>query len=152
MKRFAFRLQKVLDLRLYAEKEAQLRLAAKEGECLQLENYINDCLMRKAQAFLQRGSEGVQIQDLLAFEFFAKKMDQEAERSQTLLAQKILEREELQRAFVEARKHRKVLDNIRDRRRDQWKKERLKEEVKAMDDMNTKAYIRKLQDQEVHHG
>lgn len=143
MKKFAFRLEKVLELRRYKEKEVELRLAAKEGECLQLEHLILALMQRNRQAFLERGQSAMDISALLAYDNFSRRMEKEIERNQQLLVQKQMEREVIQREFLEVQKKRKVLDKLKEKKYVAFRQEFKREEIKRLDDLSTAAFLRK---------
>jgi len=143
MKRFIFRLEKVLDLRSYEEKQAQLKLAAQNAKCQILENEIVNLRQRKASAFLERGSAASDAFTLLAYENYGHRLDSQAQRKTAEFEKEWMKREELLELFLEAQKKRKVLDKIRDKRHQQWHIERNRQEVKKVDDIVTGAYSRK---------
>lgn len=143
MKKFTFRLEKVLELRLYKEKEIEMRLAAKEAECAALENLILSLMLKKRTSFEGRTRAGLDVDLLLSYEKFDRRMEREIDENQKILAQRTIERDEIQKDFLEAQKKRKILDRLKDRKYEAFRLEYNRHESKRVDDLNTSAYIRK---------
>ncbi len=144
MKRFQFRLESVLSLRKHVEREWELKLADITGKCLLLENAIRQC-QRNILASLDERRAGEGALDLALFmqyELFMARMRQEIEEHKATLVIRQREREEIQKAYLEAAKKRKVLDKLKERRAAEYYTAVRREEFNVMDEVNNSALIR----------
>lgn len=144
-RRFRFRLEKILELRLWEEKQAEIKFAAAAGECARLEGQIQALMVRRRDSFRHRLSGGSDITLLLSYEAFGRRLTKEIEEAEKVLAQKTVERDELQALFLEARKKRKVLEKLEEKKRLQFRQEEEKRQVRILDDLNSAAFIRKME-------
>lgn len=144
MKRYHFRLEKLLSLKKYNEKEWEIRLAQAAGECIRIENRIQHNLFEKARTLQHRRFTGpVQTNELLNSEFYIRRLGQENTQLEGELVEKEAKRETVRQEYLEASKERKVLDKLKERQAGVFYREQLREEVKGMDDINNAMYIRK---------
>jgi len=136
MKAFHFKLERLLNLRKYREREWEIRLAEVTGRCVRLSKEIEERTGRKAEVFL-RGNLGASASEYLAVHGFMKRLDQEIERKSAELASNEREREAVQEKYLEYSRERKVLDNLKAKRESEYRKIQKVEEVKQIDDINT---------------
>ena len=137
MKRFRFKLERILALRAYKERDWELKLAGATGKCIQLAREIDDRTRRKAHSTLRSIEERKVISDLMQNHLYMSRLDQEMQNMQFQLIEREKEREEIQAAYLEASKDRKVLSNLKEKRSNAYSRERRVEEVKEVDDINT---------------
>ena len=145
--RFRFRLEKVLELRRWEEKQAELALAAITGECLNLQRQITSVKEERLSALSRRRPQD-SVTVLLSLEAYAQRLSKLAETVQGKLDQKLTEREGAQKKFLEAQTKRKVLDKVEEKRRLEFKKAEFQREAKRQDDLNTAAFVRKMKARE----
>jgi flagellar biosynthesis chaperone FliJ len=69
-RRFRFTLQKVLDLRLWDEKQAENLLSAKTGQCSVCQQAIEELYLRRRDKFLGRASGGLDLTVLAVHDAF----------------------------------------------------------------------------------
>ncbi|MDY7027546.1 MAG: flagellar export protein FliJ [Spirochaetota bacterium] len=145
MRRFQFNLEKILELRRYHERQCELRLGEATGRCNALHCQIQERSVRKKNVFAKRGAMGRDISSFLSVEYYTLRMDREIEGLQRELEQAEAERRERQIEFLEASKKRKILDKLKDRKQSLYYREQLKTEQKALDDISSSMYIRRLE-------
>lgn len=123
MKRFAFRLERVLELRQAAEKERARELAQALNEEESEREALRQGLVRLAEARTQlAGSAGSapRAGTLRNLELSVTLLSRQAEELQTS-HERSLERLEAERQHYEqARRDRRVLERLREQRREAW--------------------------------
>jgi flagellar FliJ protein len=134
MKRFAFSLQKLLDLREFREKEAELALgravSARDAIQLKLESVGR---LRVEATMARQGA--VPLAELLSIENYVKRLDIEKERLLEELAAAELVVERSRAEYVERMRDRQVISKLKERKSDEWRKEMLDSEADALDDI-----------------
>ena len=143
-RRFQFNLQKILDLRLWEEKQAENLLSAKTGQCATCERTIVELSLRRREAFLSRGVGGLDLNVWAFHDRFRLRLDQEISNKEKELARLTLEREELLKAYLQTRRRREVLSKLAERQTLAFKKDEQKREALQLDDLNTAVFIRKM--------
>ena len=139
MKRFDFSLQKVLDFREFEKKQAEAEL----GKAVAEETKIQDTLNLIAQAHatsVQTADATKDVSGMFAVQNYFRLLNQRKEEALTSLAQAQVITEEKREAMREAMKNCKVLENLRDKRKADWKKQNLKAEENEIDDIVTSKY------------
>lgn len=150
MKRFHFRLEKVLNLKKHSEKDWELKLARADGECIRIESTIQRNLYEKARSLKTRRLIGTLHMDSLMYsELYMRRLTRSNEQLQEELVRKEMEREDVRKGYLEAAKERKVLDKLKERQAGYFYKKQRIEEMKAVDDMNNSMYVKK---QEIREG
>jgi flagellar export protein FliJ len=144
MAKFRFRLQKILGLRLAAEKVAGQALATVNGQCQVLELAIVELMTRTQTSFLGRQSAGTHWSALRSFDLYAQRLALEIEAKEKALATKRVEREEKMAAYLEARKKVKTLEKLSERQLAEFSETQEHLEILRLDDLNTAAFIRKM--------
>lgn len=141
MKRFNFRLERLLALRKHKEREWEIALATITGRCVALQREIDDMAKRKAFAFSHKYRRGLSDLDYVrATALYMQRLDATTKRKQEELIQTSLEREGIQKKYLDASKDRKVLDKLKERRAREYYREAREEEVKSMDEINTSLF------------
>ncbi len=134
MKRFRFTLQKLLDLREFREKQAELELgkanAARDAIKLELE----DVARKRVKASMER-SGAIPLQDLLAIERYLTRLDAKKDALLEDLAAAELVVERARGKYLEASRDRQVISKLREKKEASWKKDYLSEEAATLDDI-----------------
>lgn len=134
MKRFSFSLQKLLDLRSFKEKQAELELgkaiAARDAISLELESVAKK---RVTAAFERKGS--VPVQELLAIEHFITRLDRKKDKLLEDLATAELVVEKKREDYLVASRDKQVISKLREKKEDAWHREALAEEAATLDDI-----------------
>ncbi len=145
MLKFRFRLERLLDIRKYREREWELKLAVITGICVSLENEIKDVLAEKSRSFRRRYELfGNDVNGLKTMELFMARLERKAEKLKKELAIRELEREEIQKQYLAVSKERKVLEKLKEKRADEYYREQMQEEMKVLDDISTGARAREF--------
>ena len=134
MKKFKFSLEKVLKIREFEEKEAQIEL----GKALAVVNDLNAQLKYIAEERIKSNESRANSSDLsflMAVENYINGLDYKKEQLLEQLAQAQLVVEEKQKIMIEAMQKRKALDKLKENQFKDYKKELLQEEEKILDEI-----------------
>ncbi|MDR2184914.1 MAG: flagellar export protein FliJ [Treponema sp.] len=142
MKRFRFSLEKVLELRAYREREAEIELGRTIGILTEIEKRIFGLAQERIKAAGERFSQGPgQIQN---YERYILRLDKTRDRLLEDAARAELKVAEAREAYLAASRERKAVDKIRERREQEYRKQMLTEETKILDDISGGSSARKL--------
>ncbi|MBO6220224.1 MAG: flagellar export protein FliJ [Treponema sp.] len=139
MKKFNFSLQKVLDFREFEKKQAEAELGKAVAEETKIQNTLDMIAKQHASSVLAADSMK-DINDMLYVQNYFRLLDYQKEQALTALAQAQVITEEKRDVMRNAMKNCKVLENLRDSRKDAWKKENIKAEENTIDDIVTSKY------------
>ena len=141
MRRFRFRLERLLELRAHREREALYRLAEATGHCVRLARRIQETASQRGAAY--RSAAGGLDLGLLAYrERYLAWLEATRRRLAEELARREKERLEVQQKYLEASRQRKVLEKLKERRAAEYYREARTEEFKVQDDMAASQFIR----------
>ena len=136
MKRFNFSLQKVLDFREFEKKQAEAELVKAVAEETKIQSTLD--MIAEAHASNVRTADSMKdLSGMLAAQNYFRLLNQQKEEAMMSLAQAKVLTEEKRDAMREAMKNCKALENLRDKRKDAWKKENYKAEENEIDDIVT---------------
>ena len=142
MKAFAYSLEKVLKLRKHYEDEAKIELGRAISVLADLEQKIfvlsGEIVSAKNAQFNPENSAAV----MQLYMFYLIRLDAAREQLLKEAAMAELKVEEAREAFLEASRERKVLDKLKEKRHEEYRKELLADEVKNVDDMYTSSQSR----------
>ncbi len=145
MKRFQFRLEKLLNLRRYREREWEQKLAVISGICIELENRIRTLEMEKNRISLLYGGESsINVSTLVSRELYVFRLNRGIEELGTELEEKRRELEKVRAKYLEVSRDRKVLEKLKVRLEKKYYKEQKLEEIKVIDDLTNAKTNRKL--------
>lgn len=144
MKRFRFELEKLLELRTYAEREAELALAREMGELASIESRIRALAEERAEVASRRFSRGVLVAEIRHSEAYILRLDQTKEKLLESAAAAQLAVEAAREKFIEASRERKIIDKLKEKRLAEHKKEMAAEELKTIDDISTGSRARRV--------
>ena len=139
MKRFKFGLEKVLKLRQHHEHEARVELGRAIGVLSGIENQIKKNAVSRNEAVQERftginsGSQDG-LQSMRAWDAYINRLERETERLMEEAAQAEVVVEEKRQLYVEASHELKVMENLKERREKEHRKEMFVEETKELDD------------------
>ena len=134
MKKFVFSLQKVLDLREFEEEKAKLEL----GKAVAEMERIKKLLAENAQNRVNAGYSRRDVSDVISLqtiENYILGLDIKKEKLLEDLAAAELIFEKKRDLFTEAMQAREVLTKLKDKQLSEYKKEALKQEEDALDDI-----------------
>ncbi|MBQ8679871.1 MULTISPECIES: flagellar export protein FliJ [unclassified Treponema] len=139
MKKFNFSLQKVLDFREFEKKQAEAELGKAVAEETKIQNTL-DMIAKQHASSVVAADSMKDINDMLYVQNYFRLLDYQKEQALTALAQAQVITEEKRDVMRNAMKNCKVLENLRDSRKDAWKKENIKAEENTIDDIVTSKY------------
>ena len=137
MQRFRFRLEPLLELRRYREREWELKMAEISGICLRLERRIDELNRERRKRFSERFQRtGTDPGMLRNYEIYLARLETEVSNLQTELAQRELDRDEVREQYLEVAKERKVLEKYRERKEETYYQDQLRIEAFGTEDSN----------------
>ncbi|MCM1321458.1 MAG: flagellar export protein FliJ [Bacteroides sp.] len=136
MKKFRFRLQKILDLREFEENEAKEALAASVAEISRINRELSEIARSRVSSANLRSGE-TNVAALIAIDNYIAVLDSRREELLSELAQAELAAEEKRAAYADAASRRKALDSLKDKKIAVYKKQLSKEEENTVDDIVT---------------
>jgi len=138
MKPFAFKLEKVLELRKYREEEAKIELGRAIGVLAGLESQLRALANERARAAAAQFSPGNSAAQIQQYMFYLLRLDAAKEQLLNDITIAEMKVEEARAEFIEATRERKVLDKLKEKRGKEYRKEMLAEETKMLDDIKGK--------------
>lgn len=135
MKRFSFRLEKLLNYRQFREKEAETNLGKANAarDAIQLE--LDSIALKRVRTAAER-RQGLSVPELLAIEHYITRLDTTKEQLLERLVLAELEVEKAREQYIKATRERRVLSKLREKKNDEWKKYVTEEEAATLDDIS----------------
>lgn len=134
MKRFKFRLQRVLDVRAQIRDEARQELVRRNNERdheLSVLRYLEQEYLNNA--LVDGGTYSAS--DLLAKGVYSERLEVAIEHQQVVVQQAIAKAEEALDVYIEASKEAKAIEMLREKKLEEFKEEVLKEEAAILDEI-----------------
>lgn len=145
MRRFAFRLEKVLELRAYREREWELKLADVTGRLLGVEREIEQWAGRRVAAAQRTVEAGpVDMDDMRNRAAYVALVDGRVGALHSRLASLEVERERIRERYLEASRRRKALSRLKERRSDEYYEDSLRDEYRMLDEIAGTSTARRL--------
>jgi flagellar FliJ protein len=145
VKRFHFRLDRLLELRSYRERQWLAKLAIASGHCIRLSHRISETGEAARGAFytdIKRGHE-LDLSLLTYREHYINRMNLEQRKLKKELEEKLRRRSEVQKNYQKVLRDKKVLENLKSKRESEYYAQAKLEEFKITDDLNSSQFIRK---------
>jgi flagellar protein FliJ len=149
LKKFAFRLQKVLDVRHLHEKE-KLGLLGREQKILETEEYKLDLFRRETETHIT----SVRIEQAQPFKVWSQNLNQsymrrikgvvEYQQGQVRNQMQMVETARIR--YIEARRDTKTIEQIKEKRHEEWKQEIAREETIQLDEFASRSHAVKEAD------
>ncbi|MBG81204.1 MAG: flagellar export protein FliJ [Phycisphaerae bacterium] len=140
MKRFKFQLQRILDVRMREERQAQRNLAVLNRQRSLIEQRLRSAESKRQTALEQRRSSLVgdlEIDQLRLQALMVHQQDRQARQLMLELAAMEPEREEARRILLQATTARRSLEWLRERTRARWLREQRRQERRDEQELNT---------------
>jgi flagellar FliJ protein len=140
LKRFKFGLEKVLKLRQYHEHEARVELGRAIGVLAGIENEIKRNAAIRGDAIrerftgINRGDDAAGSLSMYAWDAYINRLEQEADRLMEDAARAEIVVDEKRNLYIEASRELKVMQNLKERREKEHRKEMFAAETKELDD------------------
>ena len=149
MRRFAFKLEKVLELRSFVEREWELKLAEATRNVIEVESQIASWGKRRnATSALRTGTGAVDMIVLRSREEYLTRIDMAVQRLHGELATLEEQREEVRQGYIAASSARKALTRLKERRSEEYYKDALREETKVIDEIASTQAVRRIRESE----
>ncbi len=142
MKRFRFDLEKLLELRVYREKETEQALARAMGDLAAIEARLRELAGERVAVASGRFAPGRTAADMRSAELYLLRLEKAKEKLLEEAAKAELAVAAAREAYVEASRDRKILDKLKEKRKAEYRKTAAVEEVKTIDDISGGATAR----------
>lgn len=147
MKRFHFRLERLLEIRSHRERQWLAKLAAASGLCARLMRKISETGEATRGAFYidsRRGNE-LDLFVLAYRENYINRLGQERKSLEKELEERKRQHSEVQQKYQEVSRDKKVLEKLKEKRESDYYKQAKLGEFKEVDDLNSSQFLRKAQ-------
>lgn len=131
MRRFRFRLQKVLEHRERLEEEAKTAFLNARAQRLEAERLLEELLSLRTEWV---GRPATTLQDRLALERFLDALEDRERQQRIVIATLSDEEESLRQAWIEARKDAEAMRRLRRTAFDEWRAESERKEQADLDE------------------
>ena len=136
MKKFRFRLERVLQYRQVVRQEKKRELALKIAQLREAEKRMEE--LRQAQiANALPESRAVNLDEFMLRGRYAARLKEDIEKQQEVMAIAQRQVEEAREVYVEAAKEAKTLEMLKEKRKTEYEEYQNKEEDKILDEMAT---------------
>ena len=136
MKTFQFKLEKLLELRSYREREAEIALGHAIGELSRIEHEIKCTAEKRLEAAALRFKSGRSASEIRYTDLYILRLDRSADKLMEDAAKAELKVSEARDIYLEASKEKKILEKLKEKKAKDYKKFVLSEEDKAIDEIN----------------
>lgn len=148
MRRFNFRLEAVLRMRMHEEREVEHRLAEATGRCVILRRELTALVDRKNETYRARAGElESDVGYRLGRDAFVLGLDRRISRVRDELSRREAELASVQEEYRGARSRRKAMEELRNRREQEHYLSEKREEVRALDEIGATLYVRKRREE-----
>lgn len=134
MKRFSFSLQKLLDLREFREKEAEIALGKANTARDAIKMELEDVAQKRVRSAFER-QNNLSIQDLVSIENYITRLDARKDKLLEDLAAAELVVEQMREKYLETTRDRQVISKLKEKKEAVWHKENLDAEAAILDDI-----------------
>jgi flagellar FliJ protein len=144
VRRFNFKLEKILKLRENREREAELELGKAVGVLSALELRIKNIALEKMQAAEHRFSGGNDFYTIRSYDLYILRLDQTKDALLEAAARAELEVEKARAIYLEASRDRKVISKLKERQEKEYRRAMNLEEIKLIDDLSGGVVARRI--------
>lgn len=136
MKKFAFSMQKILDLRIFEQRQAEMELGKANAEVARIQGELESIAKRKVSTIknFDTNTDFLVRAEIQSFFFM---LEQKKEKFLEELATAQIAADEKREVVRQAMQKVKVLEKLKENKFRQWKKDSLKAEELAADDIVT---------------
>ncbi|MBQ3671771.1 MAG: flagellar export protein FliJ [Treponema sp.] len=143
MRSFTFSLQKILDLREFQKKQAQVELGKAVSEESRIQKNLEQIAKSRVET-VKAADKMFSLTDLYNANVYLTFLDQKKEKNLVDLAQVSAIADEKREIMREAMKKCKALENLKERRKQAWQREYNLEEENAIDEIVTGKFGNKV--------
>jgi flagellar FliJ protein len=144
VKRFRFKLEKVLELRSRREQETKIVLGKAVGALSLVEHNLEELARERFAAGEERFLPAYGMTDIMVHDLYIRRLEETQGRLLQEAAAAELKVEEARDEYLEASRDRKVLDKIKEKRRQEYNKAQETEDIKNLDDISGGTSARKM--------
>jgi flagellar FliJ protein len=147
VKRFHFRLERLLEIRSHRERQWLAKLAAASGLCARLMRKITETGEAARGAFYIDSRKGNEL-DLAVLTYrenYINRLGRERMSLEKELEQRKRQHSEVQQKYQEVSRDKKVLEKLKEKRESDYYKQAKLGEFKEVDDLNSSQFLRKSQ-------
>lgn len=134
MKRFTWSLDRLLALREFHEKQAEIELGHAISKRDLVQSELEDTARKRMRSARSR-VPGLSVHELLAIEHYIRRLDADRDRLLEELAAAELRVEQKREAYIKASRDRNALTRLREKKESDWRKKYLTEEASSLDDI-----------------
>ena len=136
MKKFSFSMQKILDLRIFEQRQAEMELGKANAEVARIQGELESIARRKVSTIknFDTNTDFLIQAEIQSFFFM---LEQKKEKFLEELATAQIAADEKREVVRQAMQKVKVLEKLKENKFRQWKKDSLKAEELAADDIVT---------------
>ncbi len=149
MRRFEFSLEKVLELRRYAEREWELKLAEVTGRIVGAEHEVSRVRGARDEVTEMGVQPGrIDMTALSGREEYLALLERRSVELRGRIARLEKEREQVRQKYLRASQSRKAISELRIRREREYYKLARKEEVRELDEIGASLAVQRLQEEQ----
>lgn len=141
MKKFTFSLQKILDIREFEEKQAQIELGKAVAETNRIRMELERIAAERVR-IVHLKADVVSLTEMIVKEQYLTRLDMTKDRLLEDLAAAEIVVEEKRAVFTETLKKRKVLSRLKDRQFTAFRRDMQKAEDIVSDDISSSRFLR----------
>jgi len=144
VRRFRFRLERLLELRAHREQEALYRLAEATGHCVRLARRIQELGQERGAAYRSAPAQTGSL-DLGLFAYrerYLAWLESSRKRLKAELAARESQRLEVQARYLEAAREHKVLEKLKERRAAEHRRLARIDEFNVLDEVAASQFLR----------
>lgn len=141
MKKFNFSLEKVQNLKEFKKKQAEMELGKAVQEEAKIQNTL-DMIARKKVDTIRAADEMKDIGSLYSVQHYFSLLEERKEIAVEELTRAKVVTDEKRAAMERAMREVKAIENFKEMKKAEWKKEQQKEEENAIDEIVTSKYNR----------
>lgn len=139
MKRFNFSLEKVQNLKEFKKKQSEMELGKAVQEETKIQNTL-DMIARKKVDTIRAADEMKDIGSLYSVQHYFSLLEERKEIAVDELTRAKVVTDEKRAAMERAMREVKAIENFKEMKKAEWKKEQQKEEENAIDEIVTSKY------------
>lgn len=141
MKKFNFSLEKVQNLKEFKKKQAEMELGKAVQEETKIQNTL-DMIARKKVDTIRAADEMKDIRSLYSVQHYFSLLEERKEIAVEELTRAKVVTDEKRAAMERAMREVKAIENFKEMKKAEWRKEQQKEEENAIDEIVTSKYNR----------
>lgn len=141
MKKFNFSLEKVQNLKEFKKKQAEMELGKAVQEETKIQNTL-DMIARKKVDTIRAADEMKDIGSLYSVQHYFSLLEERKEIAVEELTRAKVVTDEKRAAMERAMREVKAIENFKEMKKAEWRKEQQKEEENAIDEIVTSKYNR----------